>query len=170
MRTIVALLLSLLFVGATSAAERHAHRHGHAELNVALQDQELLIVLEGPSDNVLGFERAPRTEEEKQKVKQVEEQLKQTAQLFELPVAARCEPQPARTELKLPAAGSKEQHSEVEAEWRWRCAVPTALTYVDVGLLKVFPRMKELRVQLITPTGQRAARLRPGNARLTLRQ
>jgi hypothetical protein len=71
--------------------------------------------------------------------------------------------------MKLPAAGSGETHSEIEAEWRWDCGKPDALIQLDVsGLFKAFPRLKQLKVQIVTAQGQKTAVLKPGAARLKL--
>lgn len=70
--------------------------------------------------------------------------------------------------MKLPPPGSRETHSEIEAEWRWDCAQPAALTHVDVGLFKAFPRLKQVRAQIVTAQGQKTAVLRPNATRLTI--
>ncbi len=153
----------------TPASGRHeAHQHGAAQLHVSLEGGALQIALEGPADNLLGFEHAPTNDAQKKAVARVEEQLKQPTQLFATPAAAGCQAQPARVEMKLPSPGRGETHSEIEVEWRWQCAKPEALAYVDVTLFKVFPRLKQLRVQVVTGQGQKTALLKPGAARLKL--
>ena len=145
-----------------------AHHHGSARLQVSVDGPTLQVAFEGPADNILGFEHAPRTDAQKKTVARAEEQLKQTPQLFSTPAEANCQPQPARVEMKLPPAGSKEAHSEVEAEWRWVCANPAGLTHVDVMLFKVFPRLKQLQAQVVTGRGQGTGVLKPGGARLKI--
>jgi hypothetical protein len=166
----IALLATASAIAATTAAqERHqAHEHGAAKLEVSLEGQVLQISFEGPADNILGFEHAPKTDAQKKTLARAEEQLKQPTQLFATPAAAECQPQPVRLETKLPAAGSGETHSEIEVDWRWECAKPQALTHVDVLLFKTFPRLKQLRVQIATAQGQTAAVLKPGAVRLKI--
>jgi Protein of unknown function (DUF2796) len=152
-----------------AAAQTPAHQHGAATLYVSLEGSALQIAFEGPADNLLGFEHAPQNETEKKTVARAERQLKQPIQLLATPPAAKCQAQPARVEMKLPAPGSVETHSEIEAEWRWDCAKPAALTHVDAGgLFKAFPRLKELKVQVVTAQGQKTALLNPGAARLKI--
>jgi Protein of unknown function (DUF2796) len=169
---IIAILLVIAPVPAadkTTPASRPAHQHGAASLHVSLDGGILQIALEGPADNLLGFEHAPRNEAQKKTVERAEQQLKQAIQLFATPPAAECEVQPARVDMKLPAAGSSETHSEIEAEWRWECGKPDALAHVDVGgLFKAFPRLKQLKVQIVSARGQKTAVLRPGATRLKL--
>jgi hypothetical protein len=158
----------VLFTAAPVVAAEKAHRHGAAQLQVTLEGRALQIAFEGPSDNVLGFERAPKNDAQKKTVTQVARQLNQPAELFTIPAEAGCEAKPARVEIKLPRPESKETHSEVEAEWRWECAKPEALAHIDVGLFKAFPRLKQLSVQVVTAQGQKKAALRPGAARLKI--
>jgi hypothetical protein len=162
-------VVGVLAAAPVLAAEQHgAHQHGVAALQVSLDGGALAIALDGPAENILGFEHAPKTDPQRRTVARAEEQLKRPENLFSLPATAECMAQPARVEMKLPPPGSKETHSEIEAEWRWQCARPAALTHVDVGLFKVFPRLKELKVQIVAAQGQRAAVLKPKAARLKL--
>jgi hypothetical protein len=157
------------FAADKPASKPHdAHQHGAAELQVSLEGRALHIAFEGPADNILGFERAPKNDAQRKTVARAEEQLKQPARLFATPVAAECTSQPAQVDMRLPASGSAETHSEIEVQWRWECAKPEALTHVDVGLFKAFPRLKQLRVQVVTAAGQKAAVLKPGAARLKI--
>ena len=118
-----------------TAQQQPAHQHGAASLQVSLDGRALQIALDGPADNLLGFEHAPRTEAQKKAVAHAEQQLKQPLQLFATPPAAECRAEPARVEIKLPPPGSAETHSEIEAEWRWDCAKPGALAHLDDGAL-----------------------------------
>lgn len=153
----------------TPASDRHqAHQHGAARLQVSVEGRALQIAFEGPADNLLGFEHAPQNDAQKKTVARVEQQLKQPTQLFVTPPAADCQAQPVRVEMKLPSPGSGETHSEIEVEWRWECAKPEALAHVDVGLFKAFPRLKQLRVQVVTVQGQKTAVLKPNAARLKI--
>jgi hypothetical protein len=153
---IIAILLVIAPVPAAdkpAPASGPAHQHGAASLQVSLEEDVLQIALEGPADNLLGFEHAPRNEAQRKMVERAEQQLKQ----------------PARVDVKLPAAGSGEMHSEIEAEWRWKCGKPGALAHVDVGgLFKAFPRLKQLKVQIVSARGQKTAVLRPGASRLKI--
>lgn len=161
---------SAAVAGDPAAAEQPpAHHHGTASLQVSLDGRALQISFEGPSDNVLGFEHAPRTDAQKQVVARADQQLKQPGQLFGIPPAAQCQAQPARVDMKLPEAGAGETHSEIEAEWRWECGNPAALVDLDVGgLFRSFPRLRQVKADVVTARGQKTAVLKPGAARLKL--
>jgi hypothetical protein len=169
-------LIPLALIGATALAiaaddvhrSEKGHQHGLAELQVVIDGNELNIALDGPAANVLGFEHAPTTAAQKKTVRRVEQQLRQTETLFTLPKAARCESRAADVELRLPAAGSGESHSDVEVEWHWRCGNIEELKHIDVGLFRAFPNFKELNAALVLPQGQKAASLSPRKLRLSL--
>jgi Protein of unknown function (DUF2796) len=174
-RTRSVILAALLTTAPAIAADKTepgqppAHQHGGASLQVSLDGRALQVALEGPSDNLLGFEHAPRNDAEKQAVARAEQKLKLPGQLVGIPPAAECQPQLARVNIKLPAAGSGETHSDIEAEWRWDCGKLDALTHVDVsGLFKAFPRVKHLKVEVVTARGQKTAVLKPGAARIKI--
>ena len=65
------LSLATLIVGTTSVLnaqterELDSHVHGLANLNVAIFDSSLLVELESPWDNMVGFEHAPSTDEQR---------------------------------------------------------------------------------------------------------
>ena len=173
MRT--AMILAAVLVSASAivhtmaSAQTPAHQHGAASLHVSLEGAVLQIAFEGPADNLIGFEHAPQNDTEKQAVARAERQLNQPSQLLATPPAAECQAQPARVEMKLPSPGGGETHSEIEAEWRWSCAKPAALTHIDAsGLFKAFPRLKELKVEAVTAQGQKTALLKPGAPRLKI--
>lgn len=70
----------------------HAHEHGVSQLDVALDGQQLALVLAGPGYNFVGFEHAPESDADKQKTADVTALLGKPAQLFTLPAAAQCTP------------------------------------------------------------------------------
>lgn len=55
------------------------------------------------------------------------------------------------------AAGA--EHADMDASFTFECARPDALTGMDVALFSAWPALRELRVQLVSPTGQHAAEL-----------
>lgn len=55
------------------------------------------------------------------------------------------------------AAGA--EHADMDASFTFECARPDALTGMDVALFSAWPALRELRVQLVSSTGQHAAEL-----------
>ena len=51
------------------------------------------------------------------------------------------------------------EHADLDASFVFECAKPDALHGMDVALFSAWPALHELRVQIVTPTGQHAAEL-----------
>jgi hypothetical protein len=131
--------------------QHEAHEHGKAVLDVAVDGGRVDLRLATPAINVLGFERAPRTEAEKKAAADAAALLRRHAQLFAFPVAARCTAGAA--ELTAPAWGTaagkhdhdhdhdakgghdESGHADYQARWTFTCAAPAALTFVDAPLV-----------------------------------
>ena len=63
-------------------------------------------------------------------------------------------------------AKDDEAHSEFHAMYRFRCNRPAHLTYIDIHIFRQFPATRELKVQSISPHGQRAQTLTSDAAKL----
>ena len=81
----LALVLSTALMGAAQAAG--AHQHGVAQLEVAADGNSLTVTLDTPLDNLLGFERGPRTDAERKAVQAMAQRLRDAARLV-VPAAA----------------------------------------------------------------------------------
>ena len=156
-----------------SAHEPGAHVHGVAELRVSIDGGELEIALESPLDNMLGFEHAPRTDEQRAAVRTMAAKLRQAQTLFTPTAGAQCalasvqlasaalpadllgEPKPAAPD----AAQDEDGHADLDATFSWRCTAPEQLKGMDVGLIQAFPGVRKLNVQVVGPKGQSATML-----------
>lgn len=168
----------LLFAACTSlaptamAATGHAHEHGVASLNVARSGGSLLIELDGPLDNFVGFEHAPRNAEQKRRLTDALAILREPARVVNLPAAAACrlvDAAVAEPFAEKPGAAHEagdENHADLEANWHFECANAAALDGFEVTLFKHFPRLGKLRVQVAGDGGQSAQTLRPASAQV----
>ncbi|MBX2808645.1 MAG: DUF2796 domain-containing protein [Cellvibrionaceae bacterium] len=59
----LSLLMTTLLAATAQAAEKHVH--GEAVLLIAIDDKQVLLELETPADNILGFEHKPSTAAQK---------------------------------------------------------------------------------------------------------
>ncbi len=179
--TALALVLSTALAGAAQAAG--AHQHGVARLEVAVDGNGLTVTLDTPLDNLLGFERGPRTDAERKAVQAMAQRLRNAATLVVPAAAASCQlqgvdlasdviapallavaPAAAAAPPAAPAGGG---HADLEAVFRFQCAQPPALKSLDVaGLFQAYPRLKQLDAALAAPGVQRGAKLRPRQATL----
>ncbi len=60
------ILVSLLAALPLAVSAEKPHVHGNAILSIAIQGQDVVIELDSPSDNILGFEHEPSTKAQKQ--------------------------------------------------------------------------------------------------------
>lgn len=154
MKKLIAMTLMAIpaFVAAHSA-----HVHGVAEMDVVVEGQKVVITLESPADNLLGFERAPKNDYEKNKVKDVAAQLQVPANLIAL--NAQCKS--GKPVVTMPSFG-KGEHSDITAEYAFECS--NQATQVKLPMWQLFPGIKKLTVNLVTPQGQKQLKLKPGQA------
>lgn len=157
-------LLALLT--AAGAAQAHKpHEHGVVKLDVALDGGELTLVVEMPLDSLVGFERAPRTDAERQAAVAALARMRDGAALFRLDAAARCSLRSATVEAPVleaapGATGPAGGHADLEAVYVFACAEPSRLAALDVRLFEAFRRVDRIDVQAALPGVQRKATLR----------
>ena len=128
-----------------------AHEHGVASLNVARSGSELLIELDSPLDNFVGFEHAPGNAEQKRRLADALAVLRDPARVVSLPDAAAC--RLVEAEVDDPFAPHDDHHHEeadghedgelghadLEASWHFECANAAALVGFDVELWAFSP-------------------------------
>ena len=180
----MAVMLSLGVMPLAGAHQPGTHVHGLATLEVAVDGAAVQISLDSPLDNLLGFERAPRNEKERQAVSAMALKLHQAATLFVFTPAAQCRLESAELESAVLAPGllasaagsgkgsdtakadSADVHAELAATWHFQCAVPQALQGVEVRLFQQFSGLKRIDAAVVGPKGQSSAKLSPKSPRL----
>lgn len=167
---------------ASIAGQAHAaepHVHGQATLDVAVEGQLLSIALASPLDNVFGFERLPRTDAERARVRQAIASLRDGAALFLPSPEAGCRPEAAQVHFGALHHGltgegeaprgkpqAEHQHADLDADYRFRCGRPEALRSLEVGVFRVFPGVNRIAAQLAADKRQSGATLTPAQPRL----
>jgi hypothetical protein len=156
------------------AHEPGAHVHGVAELRIGVDGPQLQISLESPLANLLGFEHAPRTDVQRTTVRQMARTLRDAGSVFTPTAAAHCHAAAVRLassaalgESIETSAADGDGHADLDADFSWTCDAPQALTGVDVDLMRHFPGLRRLKVQVAAPSGQRALDLLPGRRSVT---
>jgi hypothetical protein len=173
MQVLKALSLCLILAAPLVAlAQGHAHVHGVAKMDIAVEAKKITVSLETPLDNLVGFERAPRTDSERQRVDDAIARLRAGDAMFKFDPAAGC--RMARVELRSAVlklgkaeAAPKDGHAELEGEWEFDCADATLARHLDVGLFAFNP-LKQLQVQLALPKAQLKRELKRPNQRIVL--
>jgi hypothetical protein len=167
---IAALVASVAVATATRADEftQHAaHEHGKATLDVAVDGGVVEIRLDSPAVNVLGFEHAPRTPAEKQAVDAAAALLGARSGPFAFPVAAKCGLVSA--ELRAPDWRTPGEHADYEARWKFSCAAPAALAFVDATFVTSLQLGTQIDANVVTDTLQTRQALRAGALRVRLK-
>lgn len=164
------------------ANDRHnnaAHVHGQGELEIVQDGNGLFISLYSPLENVLGFERAPKTDAERVKARRVTSLLKANG-LFAFSPDAQCK----RTGYKLysdilnphshgPADdhqhhNDSDGHSDFRAAYEFECQNPAKLKLIEVRAFRQFPGFEKIEVQALFPSGQIGATLTPAKNTLVI--
>ncbi len=149
----------LLMTGAIAHAAEAAHVHGVARLDVAVESTKLTIQLESPLDNLVGFERAPRTDAERALVNTAVARLKAADAMFKIDPAGQCKLTKvdlASAALKLGTPDPEEVkagHADIDGSFEFDCADAAKARFVDVDLFS-FPHLQRLEIQAATPPGQ----------------
>ncbi len=172
--TVLATLALAAFAPVATAGK--AHQHGVARLDVSLEGQSLSLELESPLDDLIGFERAPRTDAERQRVQAAADRLRQAGALFQPDADAQCVAGPVVLhapvvglgEKAAAAPGQRADHADLHARFVFECARPQALQQVKVGLFQAFTSLKRIETQVASPRGQARRVLTPASASLQL--
>lgn len=156
--------LAAIATAAPAAEKEHKpHVHGESRMSLAIEGNVVEVELESPAHDIVGFERMPKTAEQRASVKRAVAALKDGAALFRFSPGAGCALREAEVETPLaeegPGHAEDEEHSEFHAHYRFRCAQPDRLKGVEVLLFGSFPAMREIELGAVLPAGQRAATL-----------
>lgn len=146
-----AVFFSLLLTAPAFAAGAKAHEHGTATVSVAIDKNMLLIGAEITGESLFGFERKPKTEAEKKLFDDVTKTLKEkVGDLFILPADLGCQV----TNVMLSDNLTEDQHADVDVDYTFSCTKTAAGSTLKLGLMKVFPRIKKVKVQVLSDATQ----------------
>ena len=153
-------------------AQGHAHVHGLAKLDIAVDAKTIVLHLETPLDNLVGFERAPRTDSERRRADEAVARLRAGDTMFKFDPAAGCklasvELNSAALQLGKAESAPKDGHAELEADWQFTCSDATRAAYVEVGLF-AFNQLKRVQLQLALPKAQLQRELKRPATRIVL--
>lgn len=143
--------------------EHGAHEHGAATLAVAVGTAGLEIMLESPAANIVGFEHAATTDEDKQKLADAVKKLEAGAELFSVNTEAGCTLKSAEVISALlgnTAETAGEAHNDMDVTWSFACTQPAELKEVAVKLFTAFPDgFQHIKAEWVTEKGASALEL-----------
>lgn len=139
-----------------------AHAHGHAKADIGVEGNKIEVELEIPADSIFGFEHVAKTDAEKKIVEDARATLRdKAAEMFVLPADAGCKATKIQVESTLEDDdhGKKkhahEGHSDVDVEYDFLCDKSPAGLTATFGIMSAFPKLKEIKVQVVSSTGQK---------------
>lgn len=173
---------TLLFLSSSFALAHEAHVHGVGKLDIALSGKTLSLHLDSPLVNLIGFEHAARSANDKQAAESMARTLRDAATVFVTTPSAECKPAEVKltsaalapvlpgnsTRDNTPAPQDHDGHADLDADFTFECSHPERLTTIDVRLFDTFSGFHRIDVQLVTEKRQRAATLTPGAGRVAV--
>lgn len=183
------MLITALFTSAASAKGKHhhghshkAHSHGDAKLDVATDGKTLAIEFEAPGDVVFGFEHKARTDAQKNTIAAEVARLNEKyGDLFILPQDAKCVLTEKAVSASQAAEGTakdkanaqdkkkdQDTHADVRATYNFTCASDLKGRKLKLGLFATWPRLKNLKVQVLGSGGQKGTTLKNDKTELDL--
>src|ERR1700692_1621861 len=120
---------------------RGVHEHGAATVDIAVQETTLDIALHSPAINVIGFEHAPRSAEEKSALAQANRVFGSPRGLFSIPPRAACASTGVTlTPITYEHDGDDDKpnspHADYDVSYRFHCAHVDQLSWIDIRLLE----------------------------------
>lgn len=153
--------LALLLATTAHAQAPGKHVHGQAELDIAIEESSIALMLVSPLDNILGFEHTPRTDAEHKQADDAHKALAQGDRLFVIDEGAGCKTE----KISAPTlyedahnhghAGHAGMHADAELTIQYSCTSGHDVRIIDTSaLFDAFPRLQTLQVQLAGPDRQ----------------
>lgn len=145
--------------GDKSMRQAGSHVHGKADLALALEGSMLAVELETPLFNLVGFEHAPETDEQKVAVERAEAALSDADVLFVFNADAGCIPDPVLPVSLIDEDGHDDQpdpedvhaadedahdHEDLVLPYSFTCESPRALRSLSVSLFDEFENLSEV--------------------------
>ena len=160
-------------VFAEQTRQLDAHEHGVGQLDIAFDGKQISMELHAPGADIVSFEYAAESAEDRAKVDAAIAMLARPLDLFVLTEAAGCTIVQASAELESEEGQADHEdehddhedadhqeknvgeagHTEFHAEYLLACADPGAVTEITFTYFDVFPNALEVEVQLISNKG-----------------
>ncbi|NMT62343.1 ZrgA family zinc uptake protein [Marinobacter orientalis] len=155
-----------------------AHEHGHARLQIAVENNSIDLIFTSPAYNLAGFEHEARSDEEKNRLAEISQWLDTTPLVNT--EAADCRITGATVELGGQSGkedhdhhdhgGDHEEstHREYDVSQQLECDDTGARMTLTSALMEKFGNLEELAVEWVSPSGQGSARLARTNRAFTV--
>ncbi|WP_373508142.1 DUF2796 domain-containing protein [Thiocapsa sp.] len=170
--------LGVAGVRAEDAGQRQqgAHVHGIAHMTLAAEGPKVLVEVTSPAASLIGFEHAPRTDEERATLALAKENLEAGDAMIRLNIEARCRLEAAEIDAEFADSEQSEHgthahdqgtdhgedgHADFHVVYTFACDRPEELGSAALGLFSGFPALERVLFQYVTAEGQGGAELTP---------
>ena len=140
---------------ATEKRQLDSHEHGVSILKIAVEGQNVQMELESPANDIIGFEHAPKNNKQKVAIENALSELQDAAGIFFPSSEANCKIDENSAEFEI-EEGHSETHSGFHVIWKMTCSDPKRLTNLETTFFELFPKAKEIEVEIISESGQNA--------------
>lgn len=147
------------------ASERglSSHEHGVSKLQIAQEGSKLVMELEAPGDDLVGFEHEPKNDAQKKAVKDALAVLNDPAKLFAVSADAGCTVSDVDAEFE-----TEGDHAGFHVKWSMTCENVGKAAAMNIGFFEAFPKAEEIEVEAIGGKGQTAKEVEPDKTALDL--
>ena len=154
------LAIFFLFFAPLVHSAQDAHVHGLSYLKIALENRTLLVEINSPLMDIVGFEGEPRTKVQKDSIERAKTKLRKIDNVLIFKGGSCLE---KNIDVTLGHDHSNEHshseqhhdtHSEISAVYKFKCSEPEELQEITVLLQNQFSRMEKIKAQWITPDSQ----------------
>lgn len=185
LRTLVLVLAMSPSAYAAENRSAEAHEHGVGNLNIAIDKNQIMMELEVPGSDIVGFEHAPTSNKDKQMVADAIRKLETIGEIIDMATLPECRLKSVEAELHIEDEDehgdekhhddkadhkdeAEEQHAEFHANYNVECNNTASLQEIRFTYFNTFPNAKELEVQMVTSKGTKGAEITPSQNALSL--
>lgn len=177
LKFITLLALTMSSIAAMSGPHNHdkhnhqqAHVHGITELQLVMGVDQIEFQLASPASNIVGFEYAAKTEDEKKRVLDAKAILSNPASLFNIN-GIRCKTVTSLVNVHGLLSAHHERnkqntHTEITANYQLSCPSVETVKSIEFRIFSHFPSISQLKVQWVSETEQGQRVLKKSNNRL----
>ncbi len=143
----------------------HAHEHGKGNLEITLDKNRVISRFTSPLEALVGFERLPKSQAETDAIATLNQRLLNPATVFSMNAEAECKPTILENKMVRDAAN---KHADLHYQLEFTCAKPAALKQMTIHLFKDTKQLKEVRVEIVGPSGQKSSTASPKSSTVAL--
>ena len=121
-----------------------AHEHGLSKMNIVQDHHKLLIEIEMPGHDVVGFEYKAKTNEDKNKVKQALMLLKNPINVIKIPIKAKCDLKDSHSHII-----AEKNHTEFRAEYSFVCKDIDEVKTIGINIFENFKNSEKIDLNVV---------------------